>query len=52
MNERHAEWWYHLSARDRQMLIAAYAPVVAFGAVLIGLRTSRTRRDRLQAALR
>jgi hypothetical protein len=52
MIERFVARWRHVSACDRQMLIAAYAPVVAFGAVLIGLRTSRTRRDRLQAALR
>jgi hypothetical protein len=41
-----------MSARDRQMLTAAYAPVIAFGAVLIGLGTLRTRRDRPQAAQR
>jgi hypothetical protein len=41
-----------MSARDRQMITAAYAPVIVFGAVLIGLRTSRSRRNRLQAARR
>jgi hypothetical protein len=41
-----------MSARDRQMLAAAYLPVIAFGALQIGVRTSRTRRHQLQAALR
>ena len=52
MAERHPARCHHMSARDRQMLAAAYLPVIAFGAVLIGVRTSRTRRDRLQTALR
>jgi hypothetical protein len=34
------------------MLAAAYTPVIAFAAVLIAARISRTRRHQLQAALR
>jgi hypothetical protein len=34
------------------MLVAAYLPVIAFGAVLIAARISGTRRHQLQAALR
>jgi hypothetical protein len=41
-----------MSALDRQMLAAAYLPVIAFGALQIGMRISRTRRGRQQAALR
>ena len=52
MNERHPARCHRMSARDRQMLAAAYLPVIAFGAVLIAARTSRTRRHQLQAALR
>jgi hypothetical protein len=37
---------------DRQMLAAAYLPVIAFAAVLIAARTSLTRRHQLQTALR
>jgi hypothetical protein len=40
-----------MSARDRQMLAAAYLPVIAFAAV-IAAQVSRTRRHQLQAALR
>ena len=52
MNERHPARRHRMSARDRQMLTAAYLPVIAFGAVLIAARISRTRRHQLQAALR
>jgi hypothetical protein len=41
-----------MSARDRQMLVAAYWPFIAFGAVLIAARISGTRRHRLRAVLR
>jgi hypothetical protein len=41
-----------MSPRDRQMLAAAYSPVIAFAAVLIAARVLRPRRHRLQAALR
>jgi hypothetical protein len=41
-----------MSARDRQMLAAAYWPVIAFAAALIAARISRTCRHQLQAALR
>jgi hypothetical protein len=41
-----------MPARDRQMLATAYLPVIAFAAVLIAARISRTRRHQLQAALR
>ena len=37
-----------ISARDRQMLAAAYAPVIAFVTVMIAMRISRmtyTRKD-------
>jgi hypothetical protein len=52
MSERHPAGPHRMSARDRQMLIAAYLPVIAFAAVLIAARTSRTRRHQLQAVLR
>ena len=52
MNERHPARRHRMSARDRQMLAAAYLPVIAFGAMLIAARTSGTRRHQLQAALR
>jgi hypothetical protein len=45
-------WRHRMSASDRQVLAAAYLPVIAFGAVLIGVRTSRTQRDQPQAASR
>jgi hypothetical protein len=41
-----------MSARDRQMLAAAYLPVIAFAAVLIAARIPGTRPHRPQAALR
>jgi hypothetical protein len=41
-----------MSARDRQMLTAAYLPVIAFAAVMIAARILRTNRHQLQAALR
>ena len=52
MTERHPARRHRMSARDRQMLAAAYLPVIAFGAVLIAARISGTRRHQLQAALR
>ena len=52
MNERHPARRHRMSARDRQMLAAAYLPVIAFAAVLIAARISRTRRHQLQAAPR
>jgi hypothetical protein len=41
-----------MSARDRQMLTAAYLPVIAFATLLIAARTPCTRRHQLQAVLR
>jgi hypothetical protein len=38
-----------MSARDRQMLTAAYLPVIAYAAVLIAARTSHSRRHQLRA---
>jgi hypothetical protein len=52
MNERQSARRHRMSVCDRQMLAAAYLPVIAFGAVLIAARVSRTRRHRLQAVLR
>ena len=52
MTERHPARRYRMSARDRQMLAAAYLPVIAFGAMLIAARTSGTRRHQKRAALR
>jgi hypothetical protein len=39
-----------MSVRDRQMLAAAYAPAIAFAAVLIAARISGTRRRQPRAA--
>ena len=47
MTERH-----RMSSRDRQMLAAAYSPVIVLAAVLIAARISATRRHQLRAALR
>jgi hypothetical protein len=52
MNECHPVWRHRMSVRDRQMLTAAYLPVVVFGAVLITAGLSRTRRHQPQAAPR
>ena len=52
MTERHPVRRYRMSARDRQMLAAAYLPIIAFGAMLIAARISGSRRHQLQAALR
>ena len=52
MTERHPARRYRMSARDRQMLAAAYLPIIAFGAMLIAARTSGSRPHRPQAALR
>ena len=52
MTERHPARRHCMSARDRQMLAAAYLPVIAFAAMLIAARISGTRRHQLQAALR
>jgi len=51
MTERHPMRRHRMSARDRQMLVAAYLPVIASAIVLIAVRTSPTRRQQLQAAL-
>jgi hypothetical protein len=40
-----------MPARDRQMLTAAYLPVIAFGAVLMAGRAWGTRRHQLQEVL-
>ena len=52
MTERHPARRHRMSARDRQMLAAAYLPIIAFGAMLIVERTSGTRRHQLRAAPR
>ncbi len=52
MSERNPARRRRLSVRDRQMLIAAYLPAIAFGAVLIAARTSGKRPTQLQAGLR
>jgi hypothetical protein len=52
MDERHSVRRHRVSARDRQMLAAAYSPVIVVAAMLIAARISRTRRHQLQAALR
>jgi hypothetical protein len=41
-----------MPARERQMLATAYFPVIAFAAVLVAERISRTHRRQLQAAPR
>ena len=52
MNERHPARRHGMSARDRQMLTAAYTPVIVFGAVLIAVGISRTCRHQPQAGRR
>jgi hypothetical protein len=52
MNERHPARRTRMSASDRQLLSAAYLPIIAFGAALVAARISRTRRHQLQAGLR
>ena len=52
MNERDRGRCRRMSGRDRQALVAAYLPIIVFGAVLIAGRASGTRRPRLQAVLR
>ena len=52
MTERRPAQCHCMSARDRQMLAAAYLPVIAFAAVLIAARIPGTRRHQLRAALR
>ena len=52
MNERHPARRQRVSARDRQMLAAAYVPIIVIAAVLIAARVSRTRGHLLRAALR
>jgi len=42
---------HRMSARDRQLLAAAYLPVIAFTAVLITARISRPRRHQPRTAL-
>jgi len=50
MNENQPARSLHMSAGDRQMLAAAYAPVIAFAAVLIAARISLTHRRQQRAA--
>jgi hypothetical protein len=52
MNERYHAAGHHISTGDRQVLAAAYLPVIAIGAALIAARIAHTRRHPLQAALR
>ena len=47
MGERHQR----ISSLDRQMLSAAYWPVIVFAAVVIGARISRRCRNKSQAGL-
>jgi hypothetical protein len=49
MNERHRVRRHRISARDRQMLAAAYWPVVAFAAALITAPKSHTHRPAQEA---
>jgi hypothetical protein len=44
-------WRLRISTSDRQALVAAYLPVVAFAAVLIAEPISRTLHHQLQAGL-
>jgi hypothetical protein len=52
MNERHPARRHRVSARDRQMLVAAYSPVMAFAVVVMVARFSDTRRHQLPSVLR
>jgi hypothetical protein len=52
MNDRRPSLRRHMSVRDRQMLVAAYAPIIAFIAVLIATWIPHSRRHRPQEALR
>ena len=47
MNERRPTRCPGMSARHRQMLIAAYLPVVAFGSVFVAARMWGAYRDQL-----
>ena len=48
MNERYHAAGHHISTGDRQVLAAAYLPVIAIGAALIAARIAHTRRHPLQ----
>ena len=52
MNDRDLVRRRRMAACDRQVLAAAYSPVIALVAVLIAARISRTRRRQLQAVRR
>ena len=52
MSERHTPRREHLSAPDRQMLAAAYWPVIVFAAVLITARIADMHRYRHEAGAR
>jgi len=52
MNERHRMWRHRMSAGDRQMLTAAYLPVIAFGAALIGVGIAQALRHQPHATPR
>jgi hypothetical protein len=45
MSERHTTRSNRMSERDRQMLTAAYTPVVVFAAVVIATAVAITRRN-------
>ncbi len=52
MTKCHPARRYRVSATDRQMLAAAYVPVIAFGVVLIVAQTLRPRRHHREAGPR
>lgn len=52
MIERLTTLWLHIPTRDRQMLAAAYWPVIVFAAVEVVGRISRLGRPQLPAGLR
>lgn len=52
MSERQTMHCHRMSVPDRWTLVAAYAPVIAFAALLVATRIPRTRRRQLLAAVR
>jgi hypothetical protein len=52
MNDCHPARTHRISRRDRQMLAAAYWPVIAFAVVLIGARFTGIRSHQPEAVAR